>query len=72
MNLLRDAKYLPAAKASYPTSVQVVRVVKPGGFDFVDAGIGAAVAAAVLALAAGVVIALHRAHPATSVRTIAG
>ena len=36
--------------------VEVVRVVKPGGFDFRDAGIGAAVGALVIALVGGVVI----------------
>ena len=55
VNLLRDGKYLPTPTAA-PATVEVVRVVKPGGFDFRDAGIGAAVGALVIALVGGVVI----------------
>jgi hypothetical protein len=72
VNLLRDGKYSPAPKTATPPSVQVVRVVRPGGFDFVDAGIGAAVAAVGLALVGGLVIVVHRDHPAPSARTITG
>lgn len=71
-NLLRDGKYLPTPKASDPTTVQVVRVVQPGGFDFADAGIGAAIAAATLALVGALVIALHRDQQAPTARTSAG
>jgi hypothetical protein len=55
VNLLRDGKYLPTPTAA-PTTVEVVRVVKPAGFDYRDAGIGAAVGALVIALVGGVVI----------------
>src|SRR4051794_3839018 len=55
-NLLRDGKYAltPAQR------VEVVRIVKPSGFDFTDAGIGAAVGAAALAVLGGLLIVLHR------------
>jgi hypothetical protein len=57
VNLLRDGKYLPTATAA---TVQVVRIVRPGGFDFRAAGIGAAVGALVLAVIGGVAIVLSR------------
>ena len=66
VNLLRDGKYLPTPTAA-PTTVEVVRVVKPGGFDFRDAGVGAAVAALVIALVGGVVILVSHNGSATRV-----
>ena len=42
-------------------------MVKPGGFDFRDAGIGAAVGALVIALVGGVVILLSHNGGATRV-----
>lgn len=66
VNLLRDAKYLPAAKTPGAGTVQVVRVVVPGGFDFRDAGIGAALGAVALAVIGGLVTVLHRDHPAAT------
>ena len=66
VNLLRDGKYLPTPTAS-PASIEVVRVVKPGGFDYRDAGIGAAVGALVIALVGGVVILVSHNGSATSV-----
>jgi hypothetical protein len=51
VNYLRDAKY-----AAAPRAVQVVRVVRPGGFRYRDAGIGAALTIAVVALGAGAII----------------
>ncbi len=72
VNLLRDGKYAAAQQTSSPTTVQIVRVVKPGGFDFVDAAIGAALGATTLALVGGLVVALHRDNHAPTARTIAG
>ena len=66
VNLLQDGKYLPA-QTSAPASVQVVRIVKPGGFDYRDAGIGAAVAALAIALVGGVVILASHNSSATRV-----
>jgi hypothetical protein len=51
-NYLRDAKYTPTPTAAAYT-VRVVRIVRPGGFDYRDAGVGAAIAVLVVALAAG-------------------
>jgi hypothetical protein len=49
-----------ATPAARPT-VEIVRVVKPQtAFDFADAGIGAALGAAALAVLGGLVIVLHR------------
>ena len=59
VNLLRDGKYLPTPTAA-PAAVQVVRIVRPGGFDFRDAGIGAAVAVLALAVIGGIAIVLSR------------
>ena len=59
VNLLRDGKYLPTPTAA-PATVQVVRIVRPGGFDFRDAGIGAAVGALALAVIGGIAIVLSR------------
>ncbi|HVM56039.1 MAG TPA: hypothetical protein VMT74_01160 [Gaiellaceae bacterium] len=53
VNYLRDAKYTPAPTA---TAVPVVRVVRPGGFDYRDAGVGAAIAVLAVALAGGVIV----------------
>jgi len=51
----RDAGLLaPAATSSTPT----IQVVQPGGFQWSDAGIGAAATLGLLALAAGAVIVL--------------
>jgi len=66
VNLLRDGKYLPTPTAA-PATVEVVRVVKPGGFDFRDAGVGAAVGALVIALVGGVVILVSHNGSATRV-----
>jgi hypothetical protein len=66
VNLMRDGKYLPTPTATAAT-VEVVRVVKPGGFDFRDAGIGAAVGALVIALVGGVVILVSHNGSATRV-----
>ena len=66
VNLLQDGKYLPTP-TSAPASVEVVRVVRPGGFDFRDAGIGAAVGALVIALIGGVVILVSHNGSATRV-----
>lgn len=44
-----------SVKRAAPARPQVVQVVRPGGFDFGDAGIGAAVGALGLALAVGAV-----------------
>jgi hypothetical protein len=45
-----------SGQRSTPAQAQVVRVVKPGGFDFRDAGIGAAVGVLALALVGGGVL----------------
>jgi hypothetical protein len=46
-NYLRDGKYRahPTTLAATQISPRIVRVVKPAGFDFRDAGIGAALGA---------------------------
>ena len=54
-NLLRDGKYMPNP-ARDPSVLQVVRVVRPRGFAYRDAGIGAACGALALALLGGIVI----------------
>ena len=58
VNYLHDAKYTPAPAAA-PHTVQVVRFVRPSGFNYRDAGIGAAIA--VLLGAAGAALILVRA-----------
>lgn len=65
VNLLRDGKYLPTPTTGASGTVEIVRVIKPGGFDFRDAGIGAGIGAVALALLGGVVIALSREREAT-------
>jgi hypothetical protein len=45
-----------SVKRAAPVKSQVVQVVEPGGFDFRDAGIGAAVGALGLALVGGAVL----------------
>jgi hypothetical protein len=47
-----DGKYLPvpAPARTAPAPVQIVRVVKPSGFDFRDASIGAAFGALLIAI----------------------
>jgi hypothetical protein len=47
--------------------VSVVKVIKPSGFDFGDAGIGAGVASLTLALVAGLALLLTRRSQRTSV-----
>ena len=64
VNLLRDGKYAPSPTTA-SGGIQVVRVIRPGGFDFRDAGIGAAVGALTLAVLGGVVIARFRNRVAT-------
>src|SRR5229473_7972306 len=59
-NLLRDGKYAPRPAPTPAPTLEVVRLVKPGGFDFAAAGIGAALGAAVLAVVGGLLIVLHR------------
>lgn len=59
VNLLRDGKYAPAPTTA-SGGTQVARVIRPGGFDFRAAGIGAAVGALALAMVGGVVIARFR------------
>jgi len=60
VNYLRDAKYTPAPTATH--TVQVVRIVRPGGFDYRDAGVGAAVAVLVGALAGGAIVLTRGGH----------
>jgi hypothetical protein len=48
-NPRRDGKYLPRPTSAAQTPIQIVRVVKPAGFDFRDAGIGAALGALLVA-----------------------
>jgi len=47
--------------------VSVVKVIKPSGFDFGDAGVGAGVASLTLALVAGLALLLTRRSQRTSV-----
>lgn len=57
-NPLRDGKYLPQptpAKAA-PAPVQIVRVIKPRGFDLRDAAIGAAFGALLIAIVGTLVL----------------
>lgn len=61
VNYLRDAKYVPAPTAAART-VQVVRIVRPGGFDYRDAGVGAAIAVLVVALAGGGIVHFRSSH----------
>ena len=61
VNYLRDAKYVPAPTAAAHT-VQVVRLVRPGGFDYRDAGVGAAIAVLVVALAGGGIVLFRSSH----------
>ena len=61
VNYLRDAKYAPAPTAAAQT-VQVVRIVRPGGFDYRDAGVGAAIAVLVVALAGGGIVRFRSTH----------
>jgi len=57
VNYLRDAKYTPAPTATH--TVALVRIVRPGGFDYRDAGVGAAFAVFVVALAGGAIVGLR-------------
>ena len=61
VNYLRDAKYVPAPTAAAHT-VQVVRIVRPGGFDYRDAGVGAGIAVLVIALAGGGIVLFRSSH----------
>ena len=54
VNYLRDAKYTPAPTATH--TFAVVRIVRPGGFDYRDAGVGAAAALLVIALVGGAIV----------------
>jgi hypothetical protein len=69
VNYLRDAKYTPAPTATH--TVAVVRVVRPGGFDYRDAGIGAAVAVIVVALAGGAIVLVRGGRPPHATGTTA-
>jgi hypothetical protein len=53
-----DGKYLPAPvpAETAPAPVQIVRVVKPSGFDFRDASIGAAFGALLIAIVGTLVL----------------
>jgi hypothetical protein len=64
VNFLRDAKF-GSAPTTASVGIQTVRVIRPGGFNFRDAGIGAAVGALVFAVLGGVVIARFRRRDAT-------
>ena len=55
-NPRRDGKYLPRPTSAAQTPIQIVRVVKPAGFDFRDAGIGAALGALLVVTLCGAVI----------------
>lgn len=72
VNLLRDGKYLPTPTPA-PNPVEVVRVVKPGAFDFRDAGIGAALGALAIAVIGGAAIVFTRGSRGTPAgETVAG
>jgi hypothetical protein len=71
-NLLRDGKYLPPPTTPDRATVQVVRVVKPGGFDFRDAGIGGALGAIAVAVVGGLVIVVLRDSDTATVSANAG
>jgi hypothetical protein len=65
-NYLRDAKYSPPwAVAPAP----VGDVVKPGGFGYQDAAVGAAIGVLVLAAAGGTVLVIRHERDATHVHT---
>jgi len=57
-NYLGDGKYLPkqSSPTTAPAPVQIVRVVKPSGFDLRDASIGAAFAALLIAIVGTLVL----------------
>jgi hypothetical protein len=61
VNYLRDAKYVPGPIAAAPT-LQVVRIVRPGGLDYRDAVVGSAVAVLVVALAGGGIVLFRSSH----------
>lgn len=64
-NYLRDAKYSPAPWAAAP--VQVADVVKPGGFDYQDAAVGAAVGVLALTILGGTLLVIRHERDATHV-----
>jgi hypothetical protein len=60
-NYLRDAKYSPAPWTVTP--VQVVDGVKPGGFDYQDAAVGAVVGVLALTILGGTLLVIrHERH----------
>jgi hypothetical protein len=61
VNYLRDAKYAPVPTAAH--TLQVVRIVRPGGFDYRDAGIGAGIAVLAVALVGGAIVLLRGSTP---------
>jgi hypothetical protein len=71
-NPLRDGKYLPEPVRAVQQPAQVVQVIKPGGFDFRDAGIGAAVGALVLAVLGGSVLVALRDRGTSHLATTKG
>jgi hypothetical protein len=70
VNYLRDGKYTQAPAVAAP--VQVVRVVKPGGFDFRDAAIGAVVGALALTILGGTLLVTRHERSATHVHARTG
>ena len=55
-------KYVPLEHAIDPAPVTVVKAVRPVGFDWGDAGIGAAAASLTLALVAATALLITRRH----------
>jgi hypothetical protein len=53
-------KHVPLHRPRSAAPVSVVRVIRPGGFDWVDAGIGAGAAGFALALIAGLAMVVTR------------
>jgi hypothetical protein len=71
-NPLRDGKYLPqpASVTTAPAPVQIVRVIKPRGFDLRDASIGAAFGALLIAIVGTLVlVTLRERAPRVAART---
>jgi len=57
---------LVASTRSVPTAahtLQVVRIARPGGFDYRDAGIGAGIAVLAVALVGGAIVFLRGSAP---------
>jgi hypothetical protein len=69
-NYLRDAKYSPAPWTVTP--VQVGDVVKPGGFDYQDAAVGAVVGVLALTILGGTLLVVRHERDAMHVHAGTG